>query len=97
MAWSHVTPDNKIAIVQHKTGRRLLVPLHRDLLQALAGAARDHVAILTTAYGKAFTVDGFSGWMRQAISRAGLPLECQPHGLRKAPADASLKPVRPPR
>ena len=35
-------------------------------------------------YGKPFTVDGFSQWMRDAITDAGLPLECQPHGLRKA-------------
>ncbi len=40
--------------------------------------------ILTTAYGKPFTVDGFSQWFREAISAAGLPLGCQPHGLRKA-------------
>jgi enterobacteria phage integrase len=40
--------------------------------------------IITTAYGKPFTVDGFSGWMRDAISEAGLPLDCKPHGLRKA-------------
>src|SRR3954464_2254615 len=35
-------------------------------------------------YGKPFTVDGFSQWMRDAITEAGLPLGCQPHGLRKA-------------
>jgi site-specific recombinase XerD len=35
-------------------------------------------------YGKPFTVDGFSQWMRDAITAAGLPLECKPHGLRKA-------------
>jgi enterobacteria phage integrase len=43
-----------------------------------------HVVIITTAYGKSFTVDGFSGWMRGAISKAGLPLDCKHHGLRKA-------------
>ena len=35
-------------------------------------------------YGKPFTVDGFSQWMRDAITDAGLALGCQPHGLRKA-------------
>jgi integrase len=40
--------------------------------------------IINTEYGKPFTVDGFSQWMRAAITAAGLPLECQPHGLRKA-------------
>ena len=58
--------------------------LRRDLMAALAAAKRDHVAIITTAYGKSFTVDGFSQWMRDAIKDAGLPLDCQPHGLRKA-------------
>jgi integrase len=43
-----------------------------------------HIVIITTAYGKPFTVDGFSGWMCDAISEAGLPLDCKPHGLRKA-------------
>jgi integrase len=33
---------------------------------------------------RGLTVDGFSQWMRDAITAAGLPLECQPHGLRKA-------------
>jgi enterobacteria phage integrase len=63
-----------------------LIPLHRDLLAALAAAKRNHVSIVTTAYGKAFSVDGFSQWMHEAITDAGLPLDCQPHGLRKATA-----------
>jgi integrase len=84
MTWSHITADKKITVVQQKTGRRLLIPLHRDLLTALSAAKRDHVSILTTMYGKPFTVDGFSQWMRDAITGAELPLECQPHGLRKA-------------
>ncbi|MDP2333860.1 MAG: tyrosine-type recombinase/integrase [Reyranella sp.] len=83
VAWSHIA-DNKIMVVQQKTGRRLMIPLHGDLVAALAAAPREHVAILTTAYGRPFTVDGFSQWMRDAITSAGLPLECQPHGLRKA-------------
>ena len=84
MAWPHVTANNKIAGVQQKTGRRLLIPLHRDLVTTLAAAKRDHVSILTMMYGKPFTVDGFSRWMREAITEAELPLDCQPHGLRKA-------------
>ena len=84
MAWSHITAKNKIFVVQQKTGRRLVIPMHRDLLVALAATKRAHVSILTTAYDKPFTVDGFSQWMRDAITAAGLPLDCQPHGLRKA-------------
>jgi len=50
----------------------------------LAALKREHISILTTMYGKPFTVDGFSQWMRDAITDAGLSLGCQPHGLRKA-------------
>jgi enterobacteria phage integrase len=61
-----------------------MIPLHRDLLAVLAAAERDHMTIVNTEYGKPFTVDGFSQWIRNAITAAGLPLDCQPHGLRKA-------------
>jgi integrase len=84
MSWSHITPDSKIVVSQQKTGRRLLIPLHRDLVATLAVAKREHISILTTMFGKPFTVDGFSQWMRDAITEAELPLGCQPHGLRKA-------------
>ena len=84
MAQTHITPERKIRIKQQKTGRELLIPLHRDTIKALDAYDMQHVVIITTAYGKSFTVDGFSGWMRDAISEAGLPLDCKPHGLRKA-------------
>jgi enterobacteria phage integrase len=54
-----------------------------DLERALAATPRKHVTVINTEYGRPFTVEGFSGFMRDAISAAGLPLGCQPHGLRK--------------
>jgi len=83
MTWADVSAGT-IRVVQQKTGRKLAIPLHRELLSALAAAERDHVTIINTEYGKPFTVDGFSQWMRAGITAAALPLECQPHGLRKA-------------
>lgn len=83
MTWADVNGD-AIRVLQQKTGAKLTVPLHRELRAALADAARDHVTIINTAFGKPFTVDGFSAFMRDAIESAGLPLACQPHGLRKA-------------
>jgi integrase len=83
MTWSHIT-DRKIRVEQQKTGEKLVIPLHHELLAALEKAERTHITILTTAYGRPFSVDGFSQWMRDAIEAAGLPLACQPHGLRKA-------------
>lgn len=83
MTWADVTGET-IRLTQQKTGVRLVIPLHRDLRAILAAAPREHVTILNTAFSKPFTVDGFSQFMRDAIAGAGLPLECQPHGLRKA-------------
>jgi enterobacteria phage integrase len=83
MTWADVS-EGTIRVVQQKTGHKLTIPLHRDLLAVLAVANRDHVTIINTEYGKPFTVDGFSQWIRDAITAAGLPLETQPHGLRKA-------------
>jgi integrase len=83
MTWSDVTGAS-IRVVQQKTGRKLAIPLHRELLAVLAAAGREHITIINTEYGQPFTVDGFSQWMRHAITEAGLPIECQPHGLRKA-------------
>lgn len=84
MAQTHITPDRRIRIKQQKTGRDLLIPLHRDSVEALDAFDMQHVVIITTAYGRPFSVDGFSSWMRDAIFQAGLPLDCKPHGLRKA-------------
>jgi enterobacteria phage integrase len=84
MTWADVA-EGTIRVVQQKTRRKLTIPLHRDLVVVLAAAERerDHVTILNTKYGKPFTVNGFSQWIRNAITTAGLPLDCQPHGLRK--------------
>jgi integrase len=61
-----------------------MIPIHSELQKALAVASRERATIISTEYGRPFTVDGFSRFMRDAIKAAGLPLDCQPHGLRKA-------------
>jgi integrase len=83
MIWADITGQT-IRVVQQKTGRKLAIPLHLELVSLLAKADRDHVTIINTEYGQPFTVDGFGQWLRAAITKAGLPLACQPHGLRKA-------------
>ena len=59
------------------------IGLDDSLRAALDAAPRSHVTIINTEFGRPFTVDGFSGFMRDAIKAAGLPLDCRPHGLRK--------------
>jgi integrase len=83
MTWADIT-GGTIRVVQQKTGAKLSIPLHRNLLAILTATERKHVALLYSQYSKPFTVHGFSDWLRRAITAAGLPLECQPHGLRKA-------------
>jgi enterobacteria phage integrase len=83
MTWQNIS-GGSIRVIQQKTGERLTIPLHSGLQEVLATADRDHITILNTAYGRPFSVDGFSQFFRAAISKAGLPVECQPHGLRKA-------------
>lgn len=69
---------------RRKTGFPVVVEKAISLKKALDALKRVHFCIITTEYGKPFTVDGFSGWMRDAIKAAGIvDLKCQPHGLRK--------------
>jgi integrase len=81
ITWHQV--DDGACYNRHKTGVAVDMELSEELQKALASTPRKHVCLITTEYGKPFTVDGFSGFMRDAISKAGLPLDCQPHGLRK--------------
>lgn len=80
--WAQVD-DEDFEYTRRKTGVPVVVAVAQSLRKALEALTRKHICILTTEYGKPFTVDGFSGWMRDAMTEAGLPLDCRPHGLRK--------------
>lgn len=84
MGWQHVSADG-IAVVQRKTGTRLLIPLTDDLLVVLKNTPRDNLTFLVTEFGKPFTAAGFGNWFRDCCNQAGLP-QCSLHGLRKAAA-----------
>ena len=85
MAWSDVG-EGGIRVVQGKTGAKLTVPLHPELAEVLAAWPRSHQRILTTAFGKLFTLKGFGNWMADKIGQSGVPSRCITHGLRKAAA-----------
>jgi len=80
--WVQADADD-FEYTRRKTGVPVVVQKALSLRAALGALSRKHVCILTTEWGKPFTVDGFSGWMRDAMTEAGLPLDCRPHGLRK--------------
>jgi enterobacteria phage integrase len=78
LTWNQV--DEVASYARHKTGMPVEMELSDELRKALDAAPRKHLTVINTEYGRPFTVDGF---MRDAIRAAGLPLGCQPHGLRK--------------
>ena len=82
MTWRQLD-DASVRYTRNKTGVGVETDIHSDLQKALSATPREHITLINTEYGKPFTVAGFSGFMRDAITRAGLPLDCKPHGLRK--------------
>lgn len=81
----HQIRDGRVLVRQEKTGQLVDIPLHPKLQASLAAQKIEHLALLTTHYGKPFTEKGFGNWVSKAADRAGLP-HCSAHGLRKAAA-----------
>jgi integrase len=81
MAWTDLKGD-AIKVIQQKTGARLTIRLHPELREILRRWPRSHIAILTTVFGKPFSVAGFGNMMADAIKAAGLSARCVPHGAR---------------
>ena len=72
-----------IRVTQQKTGASLAIPLHPDLIAAIAAGPSGHLTFLTTANGKPFTAAGFTHWFREQCDAAGIR-GFSAHGLRKA-------------
>jgi enterobacteria phage integrase len=90
MARTDIAGDT-IKVVQEKTDQaesdeKLVIPMHPRLQRELALHRITHVMILTTNFGRPFSVKGFGNFMSDAIRAAGLPACCKAHGLRKAAA-----------
>jgi integrase len=82
MGWQHVRGD-KIAVRQLKTGAPLLLPMHPELVEVLATAAKSNLTFLTNESGAPFDAGRLSEWFSRQCTLAGLP-QCSAHGLRKA-------------
>lgn len=74
MTWADYDGES-IRVTQQKTGAKLEIPVHAELKAILDATSRKHLAILTTEYGKAFSVAGYGAWINGAIRAAGLPSE----------------------
>jgi integrase len=72
-----------IQVTQQKTKAKLVIPLHPDLLEAIAATPGENLLFLTSPAGERFSAKGFTRWFRQQCDAAGV-LGFSAHGLRKA-------------
>jgi integrase len=83
ITWAQVDSGG-VSYSRSKTGVAVDSEMPDELRAAPDATPRKHVTIINTVFGRPHTVDGFSGFMRDAMKAAGLPLDCKPHGLRKS-------------
>lgn len=81
MRWDHLTKDSRIAVKQAKTGKRLVIPLHRELRAVLDGIPKRAVTILTNTAGRPWK-SGFNASWQASAWQPPEPLVF--HGLRKS-------------
>ena len=84
MGWQHLQ-GSSIVVRQEKTASELLIPVHHELVHALASVPRTNLTFLISERGRPFTSASFGNWFRKQCNEAGLP-QCSAHGLRKCAA-----------
>ena len=82
MTWGAIKGD-MIEVRQEKTGARLDIPMHPDLMEMLATSPRSdrHLHILSNTQGGRLTAEAFLPWCQRFGRKNGF--RCTPHGLRK--------------
>lgn len=79
--------NGRIAVTQEKTGKRLLIKIAPQLMEAIrAMPLIGTEAFMLTSFGKPYTDKGFNNAFAGWCDDAGLPDRCTSHGLRKANA-----------
>jgi enterobacteria phage integrase len=90
MSWRDIETDTdgcqSIWVIQNKTSKRLLIPLHPALARVLADWPRTNFVMLPTIRGKPTAPNQLSRQLARYIEAAGLEDRCVAHGLRKAAA-----------
>lgn len=80
--------DGQIYVMQEKTGKKVWVPMHRDLRTVLADVPRRGVNILTNTRGQPWTPDGFrTSWGKELdrpVMKELKEAKLVFHGLRKS-------------
>lgn len=91
MTWRQYDPAGVIEVAQIKrdmeaADERLMIPVHRNLREALSRWPRRHMVILSADRPRGMSPNSLGMFMSKAIGAAGLPDRCVLHGLRKAAA-----------
>jgi integrase len=73
-----------IHVTQEKTGVKLEITLHPNLLRSLKDYPANGLALIGSPHGRPMTAKGLSAFVKRSATTAGLPSRCTPHGLRKA-------------
>jgi integrase len=82
MRWDHIV-DGRISVVQEKTKKRLLIPIHKDLKAILEKIPKRAVTILTSSEGTPWR-GGFQAVWRKHRPEAVAKSKLVFHGLRKS-------------
>jgi len=83
MRWSAINAGGLLAVKQGKTGKHLMIPIHRDLRSVLDNVPRRAVTILTSAEGIPWRGGFQTAWRKhrpRLVVERGLVF----HGLRKS-------------
>lgn len=83
MKWSSIQ-RGLISVVQEKTGKPLLIPIHRELQAVLDTIPKRAVTILTNARGQPWTDNLHTPVWRESRPLMVKALKLVPHGLRKS-------------
>jgi integrase len=74
-----------VRVVQEKTGRPMMIPMHPDLRISIDATLHGAERFVVTTYAKPFTYNGFGNWFREKARAAGVD-GYEFHGIRKAAA-----------
>ena len=88
MVWSDIA-DDRVRVTQRKTGKVLVIPLHRELKAELAARGAATGPIVTGAKGGALSGDMARKLLKGFTAAQNVP--CVPHGLRKNAVIALLE------
>ena len=91
MTWADVSGET-IRVVQQKTGRKLAIPIHSELIATLVTASPDHVTIINTEYGRPFTVEVSVSGCAQRSPQLASRSNANPMGYARPLAGGSQRP-----